>query len=106
MESIESSITASVWVVCPSCGERHRLSPGMDSPVYWCGSVLRELRAGDDVEYHVCCERCDEGVAVERVGFYTSPEEPIVYLYLCQHCLSAIEKDHRLFALVCDGGSK
>lgn len=43
-------ITAKAWVIC-SCGEKHRLLPGVEAPIYWCGNTLRNLKEGDDVEY-------------------------------------------------------
>ena len=49
METNEMVI-ANTWVVC-SCGDKHRLIPGIDAPVYWCGDVLLKLTVGDTVEY-------------------------------------------------------
>lgn len=43
-------IVREVWVTC-SCGEKHLLFPGIDSPLYWCGNELRKLQSGDEVEY-------------------------------------------------------
>ena len=38
-----------IWIYC-SCGSLHRLLPGLDAPVYWCGDELRVLRVGDGVK--------------------------------------------------------
>jgi len=37
------------YVVC-SCGEKHLLKSGIDTPVYWCGDTLKSLRVEDEVE--------------------------------------------------------
>lgn len=42
---------AEVWVMCSHCGEKHRVIPGVEAPVYWCGNNLLCLKDGDDVEY-------------------------------------------------------
>ena len=41
--------TATCYILC-SCGLKHRLFPGLEAPVYWCGDNLKELQVGDDVE--------------------------------------------------------
>lgn len=43
-------VRARVWVICPDCGSKHRVIPGIGAPVYWCGNTLRSLEDGDDVE--------------------------------------------------------
>ena len=47
-------VKAICYVACP-CGEKHLLRPGIDTPVYWCGDTLKNLREGDEVE----CEERD-----------------------------------------------
>ena len=42
---------ATVYILCSNCGEKHRLTPGVATPVYWCGNTLMCLKEGDDVEY-------------------------------------------------------
>lgn len=37
------------WVIC-HCGQKHRLIPAIDTPVYWCGNELLKLKEGDDVD--------------------------------------------------------
>ena len=51
LEERENVVRAIVWVVCPECGDKHRLLPGVGTPIYWCGNTLCSLKAGDDVEY-------------------------------------------------------
>jgi len=38
------------WVIC-QCGDKHKLIPAIDTPVYWCGQELLKLKSGDNVEY-------------------------------------------------------
>jgi hypothetical protein len=47
--SKENPVVANSWVICP-CGEKHKLIPAIDTPVYWCGDKLLELKAGDNLE--------------------------------------------------------
>lgn len=49
-ESKDNPTTANAWIKC-SCGQKHRLIPAIDAPVYWCGNNLLKLKAGDEVEY-------------------------------------------------------
>lgn len=42
-------IRAVCYIIC-SCGEKHLLKPGLDSPVYWCRGILRKLQEGDEIE--------------------------------------------------------
>lgn len=44
-------INAICFVVCPHCGGKHRLLPGLEAPIYWCGDELKILQVGDGVEY-------------------------------------------------------
>jgi len=39
-----------VCVVC-SCGQKHRLFKGIESPMFWCGDDLKSLKESDEVEY-------------------------------------------------------
>jgi len=36
--------------ICCRCGDKHRLFPGIDKPLYYCGDNICELKVGDDVE--------------------------------------------------------
>ncbi len=45
-DAVESQI---VFVIC-SCGQKHRLLPGVGAPYYWCGDDVRTLKEGDDIE--------------------------------------------------------
>ena len=40
-----------VWVICKWCRQKHILRKGLVAPVYQCGSWLKRLVEGDDVEY-------------------------------------------------------
>lgn len=46
----EEALVTDVWVICKTCGKRHRVKRGMDAPIYWCGDELRKLVEGDGVE--------------------------------------------------------
>lgn len=47
----DEEIIADVNVICATCGGKHQLRGGLDAPVYWCGSDLRKLIMGDEIEY-------------------------------------------------------
>ena len=51
-----------VKVVCPKCGGKHKLFPGIDAPIYWCGNDLKVLKAGDEIEYDDTLEGIPETI--------------------------------------------
>ena len=42
--------TNTAWIIC-SCGEKHRLVPGVIAPAYQCGKRVLLLKKDDKVEY-------------------------------------------------------
>ena len=52
-------VNALVYIICPYCKGRHRVSKGVIAPIYKCpllrerGQTFGRLQAGDDVEYYM-----------------------------------------------------
>ena len=57
MWECEEYLLIDVWLIC-QCGSKHRVLPGIGTPVYWCGNDLLSLHEGDDVEYYNEDEDC------------------------------------------------
>lgn len=48
---METPVVVNAWIACSKCGQTHKLIPGIDAPVYWCGNELQQLQAGVTINY-------------------------------------------------------
>jgi len=46
----DNPIESHAKIICKKCGKKHELIPSTGAITYWCGGVLYNLKAGDDVE--------------------------------------------------------